>query len=90
MLDAEENPGHQIIVIVVLRCPPNMVIFWRLMFARCFPHASLDADAELAETVWGLASSQKDGDVFQRVGYFIGNTDCIPWFRCTAQRIITI
>jgi len=43
------------------------------MFARCLPHASLDADAELAETVWGLASSRKDGDVFQRVGYFIGN-----------------
>ena len=78
MLDAEENP----------RSPDNSDsspaasakhgIFWCLMFARCFSHASLDADAELAETVWGLASSPKDDDVFRRVGYFIGNTDCIP------------
>ena len=60
------------------------------MFTRCLSHASLDADVEFAETVWGLASSRKDGDIFQRVGYFIGNTDCIPWFRSTAQRIITI
>ena len=60
------------------------------MFERCYSHASLDADAELTETVWGLASSRKDGDVFQRVGYFIDNTDCISWFRSTVQRIITI
>ena len=70
MLDAEENPrSPQIIVTVVLRCPLNIVIFWCLMFARCFPHTSLGADAEFAETVWGLASSRKDGDIFQRVGY---------------------
>ena len=53
---------------------------WCLPYATCADPRELNTVEEWA---WGITLGKKlwtNGDVFQRVGYFIGSRDCLPWF----------
>ena len=65
---------------------------WCLLYATCADPRELNT---VEEWVWGIALAKKlwtSGDVFQRVGYFIGNRDCLHWFTRAGleKRTITI